>query len=123
MSISTATLACASGPALVPQSTRNAPAPTTLSGSNGATDALDLTIHRLTRTHHGRTLLMLGHAAEYLVNSRRFLVRGKANAADNEAVHILMGLSRCVFDAYAEDASRRRGLDGVVLGCVTSLLN
>jgi hypothetical protein len=66
---------------------------------------------------------MLGHAAEYLVNSRRFLVRGKANAGDNEAVHILMGLSRCVFDEYAEGASTGRGLDGLVLGCMTKLLN
>ena len=32
----------------------------------------DLTIHRITETHHGRTLLTLGHAAEYLANSRRY---------------------------------------------------
>jgi hypothetical protein len=77
----------------------------------------------LTWTHHGRTLLMLGHAAEYLVDSRRFLARGKVTASDNEAIHILMGLSRSVFDEYAEGASNGRGLDGLVLRCVTRLLN
>jgi hypothetical protein len=123
MPISTATLARATRPTLVPQSARHASAPTTLSVANGPTDASDLTIHRLTRTHHGRTLLMLGHAAEYLVDSRRFLVRGKATDSDNDAIHVLMGLSRSVFDEYAEGASKGRGLDGLVLGCVARLLN
>jgi hypothetical protein len=120
---STATLARATGPALVSRSSGNAEAPTTLSVANGPTDAPDLTIHRLTRTHHGRTLLMLGHAAEYLINSRRFMVQAKANDSENEAVHILMGLSRNVFDEYAEGASKGRSLDGLVLGCVTRFLN
>jgi len=66
---------------------------------------------------------MLGHAAEYLINSRRCLVRGKATNSDNEAVHILMGLSRGVFDDYAEGGSKGRGFDELVLGCVTRLLN
>jgi hypothetical protein len=123
MPISTATLARATGPALVSRSSRNAEAPTTLSVANGPTDAPDLTIHRLTKTHHGRTLLMLGHAAEHLINSRRFMVQAKANDSDNEAVHILMGLSRNVFDEYAEGASKARGLDGLLLGCVTRFLN
>jgi hypothetical protein len=123
MPISTATLARATRPTLVPQSVRHAPAPTTLSVANGPTDAPDLTIHRLTRTHHGRTLLMLGHAAEYLADSRRFLVRGKATDSDDEAIHILLSLSRSVFDEYAEGASKGRGLDGLVLGCVARLLN
>jgi len=43
-----------------------------LSESESASEFKDLTIHRITRTHHGRTLLMLGHAAEYLANSRRY---------------------------------------------------
>jgi hypothetical protein len=66
---------------------------------------------------------MLGHAAEYLGDSRRFLVRGKATDSDNDAIHVLMGLSRSVFDEYAEGASKGRGLDGLVLGCVARLLN
>jgi hypothetical protein len=123
MSISTATPDRALGPALVPQRPRRPSPPTTLSGVNGPADAPDLTIHRLTRTHHGRTLLMLGHAAEYLVDSRRYLVQGKATDSDNEAIHILMGLSRSVFDDYAEGVSKGRGLDGLVLGCVTRLFN
>jgi hypothetical protein len=123
MSMSTATPALALGPALVPQRPRRLPPPTTLSGVTGPTDATDLTIHRLTRSHHGRTLLMLGHAAEYLVDSRRYLAYGKATDSDNEAVHILMGLSREVFNDYAEGASKGRGLDELVLGCLTKLLN
>jgi hypothetical protein len=66
---------------------------------------------------------MLGHAAEYLADSRQFLVRGKATDSDDEAIHILLSLSRSVFDEYAEGASKGRGLDGLVLGCVARLLN
>ena len=119
---STATLARANGPALVSQS-RRCSMPPTLSAANVSTASPDLTIHRLTRTHHGRTLLTLGHAAEYLLNSRRFLVQGRRDDSANEAVHILMGLSRRVFDEYAEGASKVRMLDGLVLGCVARLLN
>jgi hypothetical protein len=64
---------------------------------------------------------MLGHAAEYLVHSRRF--QAAAHDSDNEAIHILMGLSRVVFDDYANGVSKGRRLEGLVLGCVTRLLN
>lgn len=67
----------------------------------------DLTIHRRTDTHHGATLRLLGHAAEYLVESRSFEVQTSAKA-DDEAVHILMLLSRQVFEEYAEDVAVRR---------------
>ena len=123
MSISTATPGRASGPTLVNQSPREPHPLVTLSAANGPTDAPDLTIHRVTGTHHGRTLLVLGHAAEYLVDSRRFLRRAKVNDSDNEAIHILMSLSRTVFDEYAEGVSKGRGLDRLVLGFVTRLLN
>ena len=63
-----------------------------------ATNPGDLTIHRITETHHGRTLVTLGHAAEYLVNSRRYSTEKFDYEAHVEAVHILMGLSRSVFD-------------------------
>jgi hypothetical protein len=63
-----------------------------------ATNPGDLTIHRITETHHGRTLITLGHAAEYLVNSRRYSAEKFDYEAHAEAVHILMGLSRSVFD-------------------------
>jgi hypothetical protein len=121
MSISTSTSARSNGAALPHHSPRPPQAPTTLSATAGPTGAPDLTVHRITKTHHGRTLLMLGHAAEYLVDSRRF--QATANDSDNEAIHILMGLSRSVFDDYANDVSKGRRLDRLVLGCVTKLLN
>ena len=65
----------------------------------------DLTIHRHTETHHGRTLRTLGHAAEYLVDSRRFSIGPYDTRAENEAVHILMRLSRDLFEEYAVLAS------------------
>src|ERR1700753_1696206 len=73
-----------------------------LSGGRAASSAGDLTIHRLTETHHGRTLLTLGRAAEYLVNSRRYSTRVFDLEAEVEAVHLLMELSRTVFEEYAE---------------------
>jgi hypothetical protein len=121
MSISTATPAPAIGPTLLNQSQR-IPQPVALSGTNDFADSPDLTIHRVTATHHGRTLLMLGHAVEYLVDTRRFL-QATVSDSDNEAVHILMGLSRSVFDEYAESASRGRRLDRLVLCRLTRLLN
>lgn len=70
------------------------------------TGRVDLTIHRRTDTHHGATLRVLGHAAEYLVESRRFDMR--ATKADDAAVHILMRLSREIFEEYAESVAARR---------------
>ena len=61
----------------------------------------DLTIHRQTKTHHGRTLRALGHAAEYLVDSRRSSMEPCDRDAEREAVHILMRLSCEVFEEYA----------------------
>jgi hypothetical protein len=51
---------------------------------------------------------MLGHAAEYLVNSRMFSPESMETAGDREAIHILMRLSREVFDEYAVAATHRR---------------
>ena len=66
----------------------------------------DLTIHRITSTHHGRTLLTLGHAAEYLANSRRYSTEKVDHAANIEAIHILMEASRGVFEDFAERTLR-----------------
>jgi hypothetical protein len=126
MPISTAPAPEATGLTIVHRTSRGSRSsqiPTTLSVANDPADGADLTIHRVTKTHHGRTLLMLGHAGEYLVNSRRFLGQGKVTDSDIEAIHILMGLSRSVFDEYADGVSRGRRLDGLVLGCLTRLLN
>jgi hypothetical protein len=73
-----------------------------LSHGREASQAGDLTIHRITRTHHGRTLLTLGHAAEYLANSRRYSTEKVDHTSNVEAIHILMELSRSVFDEFAE---------------------
>lgn len=61
-----------------------------------------LTIHRRSETHHGLTLRTLGHAAEYLASSRIASMDAREAAANREAVHILMRLSREVFDEFAE---------------------
>ena len=61
----------------------------------------DLTIHRRTSSHHGRALRTLGHAAEYLVNTRSAPSTRAEAAADQQAVRILMRLSREVFEDYA----------------------
>ena len=88
------------GPMLVPpRKKRGFPS---LSNGRAVSSAGDLTIHRITDTHHGRTLLTLGHAAEYLTNSRRYSTREFDYAAHLEAIHLLMGASRGVFEAFAE---------------------
>ncbi len=88
------------GPAPVPP--RKARGFPSLSNGRAVTSAGYLTIHRVTKTHHGRTLLTLGHAAEYLANSFRYSTRKFDCEARLEAIHILMGLSRCVFEEFAE---------------------
>jgi hypothetical protein len=78
------------------------------SPGNPAPQRADLTIHRITKSHHGRTLLLLGHATEYLANSRRFTMLRYDDSADEEAIHILMGLSRQVFEEFADQTTERR---------------
>lgn len=103
--MSTAVFSGPTRPVLVPP--RKARGFPSLSQGRAATSAGDLTIHRITSTHHGRTLLTLGHAAEYLASSRRYSTEKVDHAANMEAVHILMELSREVFEDFAE----RRGLN------------
>jgi hypothetical protein len=81
---------------------RKAQAIPSLSRGREASQAGDPTIHRITKTHHGRTLLTLGHAAEYLANSRRYSTEKVDHTSNVEAIHILMELSRSVFDEFAE---------------------
>jgi len=90
-----------------------------LSQGRAATSDGDLTIHRITSTHHGRTLLTLGHAAEYLANSRRYSTEKVDHAANVEAIHILMELSRNVFEDFAERRTVSRRLeDWLIEGAV-----
>ena len=77
----------------------NRPAPAAF-GDIRRTADIGLTIHRRTESHHGRSLQLLGHAAEYLADSRLFLISTSASS-DQEAIRVLMRLSREVFDDYA----------------------
>jgi hypothetical protein len=94
-------------PELVNRSATSVP---TLSPGNPAPKNADLTIHRISPTHHGRTLLTLGHAAEYLANSRRYSIQAFDNKSDDEAIHILMELSRGVFEEFAQPKTLTRRL-------------
>ena len=85
------------------------------------TRGVNLTTYRISRTHHGRTLQTLGHAAEYLVNSRRFLLAESVSEADEEAVRILRRLSSSVFREYAESVKVRRPVEDFVMGCAAWL--
>ena len=92
------------------------------SPGNPAPQSADLTIHRITQSHHGRTLLMLGHAAEYLANSRRFTMLRFDDGADEEAIHILMGLSREVFEEFAEQGIEKQRVGSWLIERVVRLL-
>jgi hypothetical protein len=103
---------------LVPEKARALPS---LSLNRWAS-AADLTIHRITETHHGRTLLTLGRAAEYLANLRRYSTQKIDYEANVEAIHILMGLSRSVFEDYSERRALGRRVEDWVIGRVVGLL-
>lgn len=61
---------------------------------------------RPTRRHatpeQGRALEILGHAVEYLVDSRLFLIDQPASSADHDATRLLMQSSRNLFSECAE---------------------
>jgi hypothetical protein len=112
--MSTAVFPGPTRPVLVPS--RKAQAFPSLSQGRDASRAGDLTIHRITNTHHGRTLLTLGRAAEYLSNSRRYATEKVDHASNVEAIHILMELSRSVFDDFAERRTLNRRLEHWLIG-------
>ena len=68
----------------------------------------------------GRALEALGHALEYLIDSRMFLVDEPASSADAEAVQILASLSRAVFAECREVKPLRRRLRDWVVGRPTA---
>ena len=105
-------------PVLVP---RRASAHPSLS-LNESASAGDLTIHRLTKSHHGRTLLTLGRGAEYLANSRRYSTQKIDYEANVEAIHILMEASRRVFEEYAECRAPHRRMEDWIIERVVGLL-
>lgn len=97
----------------------NAPHMTINTGSEDRLEALprslafghlSLTVLSQSRSHHGDSLRMLGHAAEYLVDSRMFSPEIPETMGDREAVHILMRVRREVFDEYAVIADRRHSV-------------
>jgi hypothetical protein len=106
MSMATAVFPGPNRPVLVPS--RKARSFPSLSEGRAQSSAGDLTIHRITKTHHGRTLLTLGHAAEYLANSRRYSTQEIDYDSEVEAIHILMGLSRSVFEDFADRQTLNR---------------
>jgi hypothetical protein len=70
------------------------------------TSDTNLTIYRGTKSHHGRSLQILGHAAQYLADSSLFLTE-TADLSDQDAIRLLMRLSREVFDDYAAATHQR----------------
>jgi len=60
----------------------------------------------------GRALEMLGHAVEYLVDSRMFHGGEQIQRDEQEALQILMRLSRAVFAECPEVISLRKRLKG-----------
>jgi hypothetical protein len=61
-------------------------------------DSLNLlSVRRRSNPQQGRALEILGHAVEYLVDSRMFQIDQPTTRADAEATQILMLLSREVF--------------------------
>jgi hypothetical protein len=115
--MSTAVFPGPTRPVAVPS--RKARGVPSFSQGRAVTSVGDLTIHRITSTHHGRTLLTLGHAAEYLANSRRYSTEKVDHAANVEAIHILMELSRSVFEDFADRRTiNRRFEDWLIEGAV-----
>lgn len=65
-------------------------------------ESTGLGVRRRANRQQGRALEILGHAVEYLVDSRMFDSEEPTTPADAEALQILMLLSRQVFAECAE---------------------
>lgn len=59
-------------------------------------------IRRQTTVQQGQALEVLGHAIEYLIDSRMFLIDQPSSRADSEAIHLLMLRSRQIFRECVE---------------------
>lgn len=68
----------------------------------------------------GKALEKLGHAIEYLVDSRMALIHEPSTRADAEALDILMRLSRCVFAECEELVSVGQRLKTWIASTATS---
>lgn len=120
--MATAVFPGAKGPFLVPARERKPNGIPSLSAGRSVSNVGDLTIHRITNSHHGRTLLTLGHAAEYLADLGRYSSGTLDRKANVEAVRILMGASRMVFEEYAELRNVRRRVENWVVERVVQVL-
>ena len=71
----------------------------------------EILIRRRGSLAQGQALEILGHSVEYLMDSRIFLRDGRAEQDEQEAIQILMRLSRTVFLECPEvvPVSRRLG--------------
>ena len=66
------------------------------------------TVVRRGSREQGRALEALGHAVEYLVDSRLFTLDEAGLQSDSEAIQIMMRLSRAVFAECPEVISLRK---------------
>ncbi|MDE3106030.1 MAG: hypothetical protein KGK08_12720 [Acidobacteriota bacterium] len=74
--------------------------------------ASDTVTLRRPTMQQGRALEVLGHAVEYLIDSRMFEPGCTATQSDQEAAAILMALSRAVFHEAAPVKPLRQRLAG-----------
>jgi hypothetical protein len=58
----------------------------------------ELPVRRLANVDQARAIERLGRAVDHLIYSRMFLADSVAVKADADAIHILMGLRRSVFE-------------------------
>lgn len=65
-------------------------------------------VRRRASVQQGRALEEVGHAIEYLVDSRLFIASGLDERAEQEAVQVLMRVSRAIFAECAEVVPLRR---------------
>jgi hypothetical protein len=90
------------------------PAPTPYPDRGGDRRARRAERRRLGR-EEGQALERLGHAVEYLIDSRMFLTHVPYTNAEEEAVQILMKMNRLVFESCPEIVTmRRRVSDGLL---------
>ena len=59
-------------------------------------------VRRRPTREQGQALEILGHALEYLVDSRMYLSKERKTKADGDAIHLLSSCSREVFATCAE---------------------
>ncbi len=75
-------------------------------------------IRRRPTREQGRALEIVGHAIEYLVDSRMFVGEHPSSRADHEASRILMEASRSVFSECAEIVPVARRVRRMVAGWI-----